>query len=122
MVEAMGSPRAGEPVSGASFQALLGLLRDGTAAVKLSHAYQIDPGGPPYPAALPFARAIIEAAPGQAVWGSDWPHPMRGGTMPDDTDLLDLLPEWAGSVAAANRVLTDNPARFYGRLRPAAVT
>ncbi len=114
MIEAMGSPKAGEPTDGEGFRALLDLLRDGAAFVKLSHAYQIDGGGPPYAGTVPFARAIVEAAPGQAVWGSDWPHPMKGGPIPDDGELLDLLLSWAGSVEAANRILIDNPARFYG--------
>ena len=113
MIEAMGTPRAGDPVSGPHFQTLLRLLRDGSVWVKLSHPYKIDLTGPPYAAAQPFARAIMEAAPDRVVWGSDWPHPMIAGRMPNDGDLLDLLLEWTGCEAAARQVLETNPARFY---------
>ena len=114
MIEAMGSPKAGEPTDTPGFRTLLDLLRDGAAWVKLSHPYQIDPSGPPYASVVPFARALVATAPGQAVWGSDWPHPMRAGTIPDDGELLDLLPSWTGSAETARRVLIDNPAQFYG--------
>ncbi len=95
----MGSPKAGEPLESPPFQRFLGILRDGMAHVKLSHAYQVDPAGPPYGGTTPFARAITELVPDRAVWGSDWPHPMRAGIVPDDTGLLDLLPVWAAALS-----------------------
>jgi 2-pyrone-4,6-dicarboxylate lactonase len=48
------------------------------------------------------------------VWGSNWPHPIWDGAMPNDGDLLDLVCEWAGDAATLQRVLVDNPARLYG--------
>lgn len=114
MVEAMGHPDPGEPFGASGFQALLGMARSGTVSVKLSHPYHIDPRGLPYAAAAPLARALVEAAPTQLVWGSDWPHPMKHDRIPNDGDLLDLLPEWAGSVEQANAILIDNPRLFYG--------
>ncbi|GAA5232203.1 amidohydrolase family protein [Verticiella sediminum] len=113
MVEAMGSPRAEDTHSPESFQTLLAMLREGSLWAKLSHPYKIDPGGLPYPRARPWAQALARAAPSQLVWGSDWPHPMIAGPMPHDGALLDLLPEWAGGVEVARRILQDNPARFY---------
>lgn len=114
MIEAMGTPRGTMSVLAPPFQTLLGMLREGAAWVKLSHPYKVDPSGPPYPLALPFARAIVDAAPAQAVWGSDWPHPNIAGPMPNDGELIDLLPSWAGSTAAAEQILIHNPPRFYG--------
>lgn len=115
IIEAIGEPKAGQPVDGTDFQALVSLVKDGAWA-KLSHAYHIDPAGPPYAGAAPFARALIAAAPDRMVWGSDWPHPMRGGVMPNDGLLLDLLRDWAGGdTALADRILVDNPPRFYAR-------
>ncbi len=113
VIEAMGNPRAGQSVAEPGFQSLLDLLRDGTCWVKLSHAYHIDPDGVPYPATIPFARAIVQAAPHRAVWGSDWPHPMRANRMPNDGDLIDLLLPWAGSVDLANQILCENPRVLY---------
>ena len=113
MVEAMGHPDPGEPASSPGFQALLELVRARTVSVKLSHPYHIDPSGLPYAAAGALARELCAAGPTQMVWGSDWPHPMRENRMPNDGDLLDLLPGWAGGIDAANAVLTDNARRFY---------
>lgn len=121
IVEAIGEPKAGQPVDSGGFQALVALMRGGAWA-KLSHAYHIDLAGPPYAAAAPFARALIAAAPDRLVWGSDWPHPMRDGPMPNDGALLDLLLQWAdGDTAIADHILVDNPPRFYARPKgPAA--
>ncbi|MES2535657.1 MAG: amidohydrolase family protein [Pseudomonadota bacterium] len=113
MIEAMGTPRDDDTLSSPGFQTLLGLLREEAIWVKLSHPYKIDPGGLPYPLAAPFARAIVDAAPNQVVWGSDWPHPMINGPMPNDGGLIDLLPSWAGSVELARQILEVNPRQFY---------
>lgn len=120
IIEAMGTPRGDAPLSTPGLQSLLALLREGAAWAKLSHAYKIDGRGLPYAQALPFARALAEAGPSQLVWGSDWPHPMAAGPIPNDGALLDLLPEWAGSAALARQILSSNPARFYTSAKPPA--
>lgn len=114
MIEQMGRVKGGEPLDSPGFQALLALLRGGNSWVKLSHAYHISAGGPPYADTTRFARAIVAAAPDRAVWGSDWPHPMLDGPMPNDGTLLDLLADWVPDAGQRARVLTDNPARLYG--------
>jgi 2-pyrone-4,6-dicarboxylate lactonase len=134
VVEAMGSPHAGEAVASRGFAALTEWLsasacgpREGAphgepAAgcegwVKLSHPYAIDGHGPgPYPHAERFARALVEAAPTRCVWGSDWPHPMKVGPVPNDGTLLDLLPRWVGDAQTARAVLAANPNPLYGGL------
>ncbi len=114
MIEQMGRIKGGEPVSTPGFQVLLRLLAEGRTWVKLSHAYHISTAGAPYADTTPLARAIVAAAPTQAVWGSDWPHPMVHGPIPNDGDLLNLLAEWVPDAAQRKAVLVDNPARFYG--------
>lgn len=98
------------------FQALLELVRDGICWVKLSGNYRISAAGPPYHDAIPFARALIEAAPAQMVWGSDWPHVALydAQLMPNDGDLLDALDDYAPDAALKQAILVDNPARLYG--------
>ncbi|MBW6399285.1 amidohydrolase family protein [Roseomonas sp. HJA6] len=116
VIEAMGCPVEAESPDSPGFRALLDLLRDGAAMVKLSHPYRIDRTGLPYDAAAPFAAAIIAAAPERCVWGSDWPHPNIRGPMPEDGALLELLPHWAGGrIDLAQRILSDNAYAFYGR-------
>jgi 2-pyrone-4,6-dicarboxylate lactonase len=48
------------------------------------------------------------------VWGSNWPHPIQYGPMPDDGDLLDALAEWIADRGFLQQVLVDNPAQLYG--------
>lgn len=97
------------------FQALLGLVRDG-GWVKLSGAYRLGP--PPYAAAAPLAQALLKAAPGRCVWGSDWPHVATYDAMPRVGGLLDLLADWAPGPAERHAVLVENPARLYGFMPP----
>lgn len=110
----LGYVRPGQGPDVPGFKALLRLLAERRAWVKLTGPYRISAGGPPYADAAPFARALFETAPGRLVWGSDWPHVMVTGEMPNDGVLCDLLREWAGDDALARKVLVDNPAALYG--------
>jgi predicted TIM-barrel fold metal-dependent hydrolase len=96
------------------FQALLALLKEGRTWVKLSSPNRFGDPRPPYPSVVPYAHALIAAAPDRCVWASDWPHSRFAGFMPNDGDLLDLLALWAPDAALRNRILVDNPARLYG--------
>lgn len=90
----------------AGFHALLGLLAEGLAWVKLSHSFHV-----PRPAR---ARALFAANPHRALWGSDWPHmaEMRP-EVPDEGQLLARLAEWLPDPAARRTVLVDNPEALY---------
>jgi predicted TIM-barrel fold metal-dependent hydrolase len=95
------------------FRALLRLLADDRCWVKVSGAERLTAGGgPPYDDVVPFAQALIAAAPDHVLWGTDWPHP-NVRHMPDDGDLVDLLAEFAPDEATRNRILVDNPERLY---------
>ena len=104
----------GQDTDAAGFQALLRLAAMGRCWVKLTGPYRISAGDLPYPDATPFARALIAAAPGQVIWGTDWPHVMVTKPMPNDGDLCDLLADWIPDEGLRARVLVDNPARLYG--------
>jgi predicted TIM-barrel fold metal-dependent hydrolase len=93
---------------------LIELVRDGVCWVKLSGNYRISEQGPPYRDVIPFARALIEAAPQHMVWGTDWPHPALYEFMPNDGDLLDALNDYAPETDLKQAILVDNPARLYG--------
>lgn len=95
------------------FRALIDLLADDRCWVKVSGAERLTVGGtPPYDDVVPFARAVIAAAPDRVLWGTDWPHP-NVRHMPDDGDLVDLLADFAPDVATRHRILVDNPERLY---------
>ena len=67
------------------------LMADERCWVKISGAERLTADGPPpYDDVVPFAQALIAAAPDRVLWGTDWPHP-NVRHMPDDGDLVDLL-------------------------------
>jgi predicted TIM-barrel fold metal-dependent hydrolase len=72
--------------------------------------------GQPMPHAdtVPFAHALLKANTERVIWGTDWPHVMMKGAMPNDGDLCDLLLQWVPDAAQREQVLVSNPARLYG--------
>lgn len=113
LVEAMGKMRATQPLDDPGFGALQRLLADDVAWVKLSHVYKLSATGIPYADLAPIVRALVDANPWRAVWGSDWPHPITS-PMPRDEDLVDLVFDWFDDEARLRAVMADNPARLYG--------
>jgi len=107
-----------DPAEGPAAQAygvVRGLLDGGNTWVKLSGAYMRSTvHGPSYADTLPLGQALVQAATDRLVWGSDWPHTTETPGTVNDADLVDLLQAWAGSEAAMDRILVDNPARLYG--------
>lgn len=81
--------------------------------VKISGAERISSAGPPFTDAVPFARALIETAPDRILWGTDWPHPNIAKHMPNDGDLVDLVPLFAPEPVLQQKILVDNPQRLY---------
>ena len=96
------------------FRRLLELARRDNCWVKICGAERISSAGPPFVDAVPFAQALIKAAPDRILWGTDWPHPNISRHMPNDGDLVDLIPLMAPDVATQERILVDNPQRLYG--------
>ena len=110
----MGYMRPGQDTDAPGFQALLRLAAAGRCWVKLTAPYRISAGDLPYPGVTPCARALIEAAPDQVIWGTDWPHVMVTKPMPNDGDLCDLLGDWIPDEGMRARILVTNQARLYG--------
>ncbi len=97
----------------APFQALLELMRDERCWVKISGAERLTADGPPpYGDVVPYARALVAAAPDRVLWGTDWPHP-NVRHMPDDGDLVDLLVDLIPDEVTRHRVLVSNPETLY---------
>ena len=96
------------------FVRLLELLRHGSGRcwVKLTGVYRMSQA-PGFAGAAPMARALIDAAPGRLLWGSDYPH-LSFADQVGSRELFDLLKSWAGDEAMLRRILVDNPAELFG--------
>jgi predicted TIM-barrel fold metal-dependent hydrolase len=105
-----------------AFHLLLDLLNQKHVWVKVSGADKIcgtevhSYFGLPFVEVIPFARAVIAAAPDRVIWGTDWPHSnnFAPGHTPNDGDLVDLLAEFAPDEEVRKKILVDNPAALYG--------
>lgn len=114
VIDHMGRVKADAGIEQPPFRALLELMKLDTCWVKVCGAERISRAGPPFLDAVPFARAIVNAAPDRVLWGTDWPHPNVGRFMPNDGDLVDLIAEIAPDEVQREKLLVRNPARLYG--------
>lgn len=111
VIDHMARLKAAAGIEQGPFQQLLLALERDTCWIKISGADRVSAGAP-YRDVLPFARALVSAAPDRVVWGTDWPHP-NVTAMPDDGDIADLLPAMIPDETVRHQVLVENPARLY---------
>ena len=115
LIDHMGRVPTRDGLEQEPFRRLVQLLsRNERCWVKVSGAERISSAGPPFTDAVPFAQALIEAAPDRVLWGTDWPHPNISKYMPNDGDLVDLIPLFMPDPATQHKVLVENPHRLYG--------
>jgi 2-pyrone-4,6-dicarboxylate lactonase len=113
VIDHMARVDAAAGIDQAPFRALLSLMLDERCWVKISGAERLTADGhPPYDDVVPYAQALIAAAPDRVLWGTDWPHP-NVRHMPDDGDLVDLVAAFAPDEAVRTQILVDNPRRLY---------
>jgi predicted TIM-barrel fold metal-dependent hydrolase len=111
VVDHMGRVPAKDGVDQPPLRALLELSRLENCWIKVCGAERISM--PPYDAAVPIARALVQAAPERVLWGTDFPHP-NATHVADEAHLVDLVPQYAQDALAQQRLLVDNPAKLYG--------
>lgn len=125
VIDHMGLPDAAAGVGQPAFQALLRLVGAPHVWVKLAGADRITRSTGRLGDAVPFMRALADAAPDRLVWGSDWPNiGFHSGTQVHDDrvlphreldvgELLDLLAQAVPSAGVRERILSRNPERLY---------
>ena len=114
IVDHLGMVPAERGVNDENFQALLKLVGDGHAHVKISAVYRLSAQYPDYADARPLHDALIRANPNMLMWGTDWPHPsIAAEVMPDDGHLLDLFYDWTPDEKIRRQILVDTPARLF---------
>lgn len=115
VIDHMGRVPVADGVGQAPFQALLAKFADHNGLwVKVSGSERISESGPPFTDAVPFAAALIAVAADRVLWGTDWPHPNISRFMPNDGDLVDLIPAMMPDDKTRKMVLVDNPQRLFG--------
>jgi 2-pyrone-4,6-dicarboxylate lactonase len=115
IVDHYGMLPAARGVDDANFQALLKLVGDGHAHVKVSAPYRLSAQYPDYADVRALHDALVATNPERLMWGTDWPHPsIDASVMPDDGHLLDLLFDWTADAETLRRILVDTPERLFG--------
>jgi predicted TIM-barrel fold metal-dependent hydrolase len=113
VLDHMGSVSAAKEPEGGNLEALLSLQqKDEKCWVKISGPERVSATGAPYLDAVSIAKRIIDNAPERVIWGTDWPHP-NVKVMPNDGDLVDLVPLYAPDATRRQKLLVENPARLY---------
>ena len=115
VIDHMGRPDVSRGTDQPDFQNFISLLeRHQNIWTKVSCAERLSVEGPPrYSDVIPFARMLVERFPDRVLWGTDWPHPNMRTHMPDDGELVDLIPAIAPTEASRRSLLVDNPMRLY---------
>ncbi len=116
VIDHMGWFDIAQGLKGAGFRTVMQLVRNADCMVKILGAFRRSAEGPPYRDTIPYAGALLEAAPDRMLWGSDWPHVgiFDHGKMPRIGDLLEHLHETTNDPILLKKILVDTPARFYG--------
>ncbi len=114
VVDHMGRPDVTAGTDHTDFQRFVGLLQDNPNIwTKVSCPERLTVAGPPYDDVVPFARLLVDRFPDRVLWGTDWPHPNMKSHMPDDGQLVDIIPRIAVTDTAQRALLVDNPMRLY---------
>lgn len=115
VIDHMGRPDVSQPVTGPEFQNFVRLMSEHEHVwTKVSCPERLSRCGPPgYDDVVPFARLLVETFPDRVLWGTDWPHPNMTSHMPDDGELVDVIPRIAPTESLQRSLLVDNPMRLY---------
>ena len=113
VIDHMGTVKASAGLDQPNFNALLDLARrDEKCWVKVTGLERASASGPPFHDAVPFGTKLIDTIPDRVLWGTDWPHP-NVSVMPNDGELVDLIPLMTQDPVKQHKMLVDNPARLY---------
>ena len=115
VVDHMGRPDLAASLDGDEFQLFHKLMRENEHFwCKVTCPERLSKIGPPsYTDFVPFAKSLVDAFPDRVLWGTDWPHPNMKSHMPDDGDLVEIIPAIATTPELQHKLLVDNPNRLY---------
>jgi len=120
IVDHMARPNVSDGADGAEFAKFIQLMSDNAHVwTKVSCPERLTKlsiskiNADNYIDVVPFSKLLIERFPDRVLWGTDWPHPNMKSHMPDDGQLVDLIPLIAPTQDLQQKLLVDNPERLY---------
>ncbi|MEC5406443.1 amidohydrolase family protein [Paraburkholderia sp. MPAMCS5] len=127
VIDHFGLAKAADGPEQAGMSALIGMMQSRKVFVKLSGPYQISLQKPGYADTAAIGSTLVQAAPDQVIWGSDWPH--TGGSerpanaKPTDIEAFRsedegrnfaLVKSWAPQAAQRHKLLVENATSLFG--------
>src|SRR4051812_3419384 len=112
IVDHMGRVVAKNGLEQEPFKLMLDLMKEPRVWTKVSGFERVSSTGKPFKDAMPYARALVAAAPDRVLWGTDFPHP-NVKEMPNDGEQVDLFAETITDEAVRRKILVDNPTTLY---------
>ena len=114
VVDHLGRPDIGQGPGGADISAFVALLdAQPHLWAKVSGADRLSITGAPYDDFVAVVRPVVERFSDRILWGTDWPHPNMEANIPDDSQLVDIIPRLAPTPALQHALLVTNPTRLY---------
>lgn len=114
VIDHMGRPDVAQGSDGIDMQALRGLL-DSREDIwfKATCPDRLDSSGPPWDAFANAVEPLVTDYPDRCIWGTDWPHPNMQHAIPDDGQVVDMIPRIATTESLQQKLLVDNPMQLY---------
>lgn len=120
VVDHMGRPDVTKGVDHKDFQQFINLMENNdkiwtkvTCPERLTAQLPQGDKLPNYSDVIPFGKLLVEKFPDRVLWGTDWPHPNMKSHVPDDGQLVDIIPQIAPTAELQKQLLIDNPLKLY---------
>lgn len=114
VVDHLGRPEIAQGPDGADIRKFKQLMDTHPRIwTKVSGAERLSVQGAPFDDFVEVIRPVVERYPDRVLWGTDWPHPNMEHRIPDDGQLVDILPRLAPTAELQRKLLIDNPLALY---------
>ena len=123
LIDHMGGPNYRRGTSQPAMRLILDLLKRENWWIGLSNGDLRSAMPYPWDDAVEFGRLLYQSAPDRCLWGTDWPHvhrfirPDKDGHsdygVDHEFERVALLERYVPDRQARDRVLVDNPAKFF---------
>lgn len=120
VIDHMARPDVSKAVGGADFSQFINLMSDHqhvwtkvSCPERLTKLSLEDIAKNNYTDVIPFSKTLVDQFPERVLWGTDWPHPNMKSHMPDDGQLVEMIPLIAPEEEQQVQLLVTNPEMLY---------